>query len=92
MPRAPTPTVLITTAARLGPPRATQKRCDGRRRSEVGWRVPVRGGRAEARVRGVGKRDSRKSEARRIRHPAGAGGGDPAALRRANPPGAGAGG
>ena len=27
---------------------------------------------------------------RRIRHPAGAGGGDPAALRRANPPGAGA--
>ena len=26
MPRAPTPTVLITTAARLGPPRAIQKR------------------------------------------------------------------
>jgi hypothetical protein len=31
-----------------------------------------------------------RPRARRIRHPAGAGGGDPAALRRANPPGAGA--
>jgi hypothetical protein len=80
MPRAPTPTVLITAVARLGPvpsarhPKTPAMAAGARKRAGA-----YREGRAEARVRGVGKRGSRKSEARRIRHPAGAGGGDRAA-------------
>ena len=68
LPRAPTPTVLITMAARLGPVRAIQKRVRWPPAFGSGPVRTVRGGRAEARVRGVGKRGSRKSEARRIRH------------------------